>query len=59
MFIKAAVNKLFSITFEPIQCTNLDGSLVDIPVPSSYINCKSIQVRLISAKRRNGMVNHN
>lgn len=51
-----AVNIEIKIPPEPLKIENLNGDLIDIPIPSSHIETSSIQVRLISNKKREGMV---
>lgn len=51
-----AVNREIKIPPEPLQIPNSKGEMVDIPIPSSHIDVASIQVRLLSSKRREGMV---
>lgn len=51
-----AVNREISIPPEPLQIPNSKGEMVNIPIPSSHIDVASIQVRLLSSKRREGMV---
>ncbi|KAL0281198.1 UNVERIFIED_CONTAM: hypothetical protein PYX00_002258 [Menopon gallinae] len=51
-----AVNMEIKIPPEPLKIENLNGELIDIPIPSSHIETSSIQVRLISNKKREGMI---
>ncbi|XP_012135479.1 hormone-sensitive lipase isoform X2 [Megachile rotundata] len=51
-----AINQIISIPPEGLTITALDGTTVQIPVPNSHIGKKPIHVRLLSAKRRLGMV---
>ncbi|XP_057651044.1 hormone-sensitive lipase isoform X2 [Diorhabda carinulata] len=51
-----AISKVIQIPPEPIVIENLDGESYEVPVPSSYIGRKSVQVRLISHKIREGML---
>lgn len=51
-----AINQLISIPPEELEFPTLDGSNVKIPIPNSHIGKKPIHVRLLSAKRRIGMV---
>lgn len=51
-----AVNREIEIPPEQLQIPNSKGEMVDIPVPSSHIDIASIKVRLLSSKRREGMV---
>ncbi|XP_067012042.2 hormone-sensitive lipase isoform X2 [Anabrus simplex] len=50
-----AVNKVIMIPPEPIEVINPDGTKVQIPLPTSHIGIAPIQVRLLSAVRREGM----
>ncbi|KAL7292247.1 hypothetical protein TKK_0014193 [Trichogramma kaykai] len=51
-----AINQLISIPPEELKCPTLSGKSVHIPIPNSHIGKKPIHVRLLSAKRRIGMV---
>ncbi|XP_024937022.1 hormone-sensitive lipase isoform X2 [Cephus cinctus] len=51
-----AINQVISIPPEELKLPTENGSLVSIPIPSSHIGKKPIHVRLLSAKRRVGMV---
>ncbi|OXU23851.1 hypothetical protein TSAR_010329 [Trichomalopsis sarcophagae] len=51
-----AINQLISIPPEEMDYPTLSGSTVKIPVPNSHIGKKPIHVRLLSSKRRVGMV---
>ncbi|XP_066589495.1 hormone-sensitive lipase [Prorops nasuta] len=51
-----AINQVISIPPEELELTTPDGSKISIPVPKSHIGIKPIHVRLLSAKRRIGMV---
>lgn len=51
-----AINQLISIPPEEMEFPTLSGSTVKIPIPSSHIGKKPIHVRLLSTKRRIGMV---
>ncbi|CAG9766982.1 unnamed protein product [Ceutorhynchus assimilis] len=50
-----AVCKVISIAPEPLSL-NVDGTDIEIPVPTSYLGPKPIQVRLISYEMREGML---
>lgn len=52
-----AINQVISIPPEELILPTLDGGTVSIPIPSSHIGKKPIHVRLLSSKRRLGMVN--
>lgn len=51
------VNKMFEIPAEPLQY-NFNDCCIDIPVPTAHIGLKSLNVRLVSAVKRHGMVNN-
>ncbi|XP_029039585.1 hormone-sensitive lipase [Osmia bicornis bicornis] len=51
-----AINQIISIPPEGLSILALDGTTVQIPVPHSHIGKKPIHVRLLSSKRRLGMV---
>ncbi|XP_014205490.1 hormone-sensitive lipase isoform X1 [Copidosoma floridanum] len=51
-----AINQLISIPPEELECQTLNGATIKIPIPESHIGKKPIHVRLLSAKRRIGMV---
>ncbi|XP_071566155.1 hormone-sensitive lipase isoform X2 [Temnothorax nylanderi] len=51
-----AINQVISIPPEELILPTLDGGTVSIPIPSSHIGKKPIHVRLLSSKRRLGMV---
>nr|XP_034189565.1 hormone-sensitive lipase [Osmia lignaria]XP_034189566.1 hormone-sensitive lipase [Osmia lignaria] len=51
-----AINQIISIPPEGLSLLALDGTTVQIPVPHSHIGKKPIHVRLLSSKRRLGMV---
>uniref|UniRef100_A0A6P7FJU3 Hormone-sensitive lipase isoform X2 n=1 Tax=Diabrotica virgifera virgifera TaxID=50390 RepID=A0A6P7FJU3_DIAVI len=51
-----AISKMIQIPPEPIVMETLDGNTYEVPVPSSFIGRKSVQVRLISHKVREGML---
>lgn len=54
---KVEVNKVFKIPPEPLQIhSEKFGKLVDIPLPKSHIGLGPVSCRLLSAKRRKGMV---
>lgn len=52
-----AINQVISIPPEELIIPTLDGGTVSIPIPNSHIGKKPIHVRLLSSKRRLGMVN--
>lgn len=49
------VNKMMELPMEPLTY-EYGGHCTEIPVPSAHIGLKSLNVRLISAVRRHGMV---
>ena len=51
-----AINHQIKIPSEPLSILNLNGEEIEIPIPSSHIPVNSIQVRLLSRSRRQGMV---
>lgn len=51
-----AINQLISIPPEELILPTLDGGTVSVPIPNSHIGKKPIHVRLLSSKRRLGMV---
>nr|XP_033325871.1 hormone-sensitive lipase isoform X1 [Megalopta genalis]XP_033325873.1 hormone-sensitive lipase isoform X1 [Megalopta genalis] len=51
-----AINQIISIPPEELTISTLDGKTVSIPVPHSHVGKKPIHVRLISFKRRLGMM---
>lgn len=51
-----AINQVISIPPEELVLPTLDGGTVSIPIPNSHIGKKPIHVRLLSSKRRLGMV---
>lgn len=54
---KVSVNRALNIQPEPLEIfSEKNGKLIDIPVPSSHIGAKPIKCRLISARKRKGMV---
>lgn len=53
-----AINQLISIPPEELEYPTLSGSTVKIPIPNSHIGKKPIHVRLLSSKRRLGMVSN-
>lgn len=53
-----SVNTEIKVPPEPLQIKSNCGKLVDIPIPSSHIPVNSIQVRLLSSDRRDGMVSN-
>ncbi|KAK9876534.1 hypothetical protein WA026_013907 [Henosepilachna vigintioctopunctata] len=50
-----AVSKLIHLPTEPLSI-NFDGNEINVPIPSSYIGKKSVQVRLISQSVHEGMI---
>ncbi|KAH0533776.1 hormone-sensitive lipase isoform X1 [Cotesia glomerata] len=50
------INQVISIPPEELILPSIDGTDVKIPIPNSHIGKKPIHVRLLSAKRRIGMV---
>lgn len=55
---RVSVNEEVKIPPEPLQIFSESlGSLIDIPVPSSHVGIKPVCCRLLSKRRRNGMVN--
>ncbi|EZA47677.1 hypothetical protein DMN91_012343 [Ooceraea biroi] len=52
----SAINQIISIPPEELILPTLDGGTVSIPIPNSHIGKKPIHVRLLSSKRRIGMV---
>lgn len=57
MAANVEVNKVFKLHPKPLQIENNSGHLVDIPLPESHIGLAPIACRLMSAKKRKGMVN--
>jgi hypothetical protein len=56
---KLAVNQVFEISPGPLQSFSEKlGKLIDIPFPSSHIGAKPVVCRLLSSKRRKGMVSY-
>jgi hormone-sensitive lipase len=54
---KVEINKVFKIPPEPLQIhSEKYGKLIDIPLPHSHIGLGSVSCRLLSAKKRIGMV---
>ncbi|CRL00605.1 CLUMA_CG013865, isoform A [Clunio marinus] len=54
---KVDVNKVFKIPPEPLQIySEKHNKNIDIPLPTSHIGLGSVSCRLLSAKRRQGMV---
>ncbi|XP_072383529.1 hormone-sensitive lipase isoform X2 [Diabrotica undecimpunctata] len=51
-----AISKMIQIPPEPIVMETIDGNTYEVPVPFSFIGRKSVQVRLISHKVREGML---
>lgn len=53
------VNKVFEIQPEPLQLySDVYDKVVNIPLPLSHIGLAPVCCRLISAKKRQGMVNN-
>lgn len=50
------INQVISIPPDELTLTTTDGINVKIPIPNSHIGKKPIHVRLLSSKRRIGMV---
>ncbi|XP_012274425.1 hormone-sensitive lipase [Orussus abietinus] len=50
------INQIISIPPEELILPTNDGSTISIPIPSSHIGKKPIHVKLLSTKRRIGMV---
>lgn len=55
---KLQVNLTIPIVPSPMSATTIDGDVVDIPTPSSHVGPKLMQARLLSARRREGMVGY-
>jgi hormone-sensitive lipase len=54
---KVEVNKVFKIPTEPMKVFSKSlNKFVDIPIPQSHIGIQPITCRLLSAKKRKGMV---
>lgn len=54
---KVEVNKVFKIPPEFLQVYSEKlGKMVDVPVPKSHIGIAPVSCRLLSAKKRKGMV---
>lgn len=51
-----AINQVISIPPEELVVPTLDDGTISIPIPNSHIGKKPIHVRLLSSKRRLGMV---
>ncbi|XP_012533531.1 hormone-sensitive lipase isoform X2 [Monomorium pharaonis] len=51
-----SINQVISIPPEELVLPRVDGGTVSIPIPNSHIGKKPIHVRLLSSKRRLGMV---
>ncbi|XP_077302659.1 hormone-sensitive lipase isoform X2 [Arctopsyche grandis] len=51
-----AVNRLIAIPPEPIELTKIDGSSITIQVPDVHIGPQTLNVRLLSKVKRQGMV---
>lgn len=50
------INKVIFIPSETLEHKNLKGEIINVPIPNSFIGRKSIQARLLSSHRREGMV---
>ena len=50
------VNQVVHIYPDPLQVKLADGKVVNVPSPSAHGSANPIQVRLLSAKRRPGMI---
>jgi hormone-sensitive lipase len=53
---KLEVNKVIHIDPVPLQVQLADGKVVNVPPPSAHGPATPIQVRLLSARRRSGMI---
>ena len=53
-----AINQVISVPPEELELPTLGGKAVEIPIPSSHIGKKPIHVKILSAKRRVGMVSY-
>ncbi|CAG9822960.1 unnamed protein product [Phaedon cochleariae] len=51
-----AISKIIHLPPEPLTITTMDGREIDIPVPSSFLGRKHIELHLISHKLRAGML---
>lgn len=51
-----AISKVIHLPPEPLTVMTTDGEEIEVPVPSSFIGRKPVQVRLISHKIRSGML---
>jgi len=51
-----AINQVISIPPEELVLPTLDEGIISVPIPNSHIGKKPIHVRLLSSKRRLGMV---
>jgi len=51
-----AINQVISVPPEELILPTLDGGTISIPIPNSHIGKKPIHVRLLSSKRRIGLV---
>lgn len=51
-----AIKQVISIPPEELILPTLDGGTIPIPIPNSHIGKKPIHVRLLSSKRRIGLV---
>ncbi|KAK0158168.1 hypothetical protein PV328_009204 [Microctonus aethiopoides] len=56
MMPSLSINQIISIPPEELIILTIDGTDINIPVPNSHIGKKPIHVKLLSAKRRIGMV---
>jgi hypothetical protein len=54
---KVDVNRVFNIPPEPLQIySEKHKKMIDIPVPHSHIGKEPVSCRLLSTRRRKGMV---
>ncbi|XP_014253719.1 hormone-sensitive lipase isoform X2 [Cimex lectularius] len=51
-----AINEEIVLEPNPLQIQNLNGDIIDVPVPTSHIGCKNLHLRLLSASKRFGPV---
>lgn len=52
------VNRMISLPPEPLSSPRADGTLVEIPVPSAHTGTSALNVRLLSAVKRQHMVSN-
>lgn len=50
------INQMISVPPEELNLPTTGGATVNVPIPSSHVGKKPIHVRLLSSKRRIGMV---